>query len=781
MTGLLRPLEKPLKPRQQTSGLELWAGVECTLNRVQDSYSDQLERSGHDLRKEDLILIAGLGIRALRYPVLWERFAPEGDLASVDWSWADERLSMLRELGVSPIVGLVHHGSGPRHTSLADPEFATGLAEYASRVSERFPWVRDWTPVNEPVTTARFSGLYGHWYPHGDDERTFARMLVNQCRAVALSMQAIRRVNPHARLIQTDDLGRTYSTPRMAYQAEFENARRWLSWDLLCGRVDRHHRLWGHLLWAGIAEAELEAFAENPCPPDIIGINHYLTSERFLDDRLDLYPARLHGSNGRDRYADVEAVRVLPQEPNGVRGVLTETWERYGLPLAITEAHLGCTREEQMRWLFEVWSTAQDMRAEGTDIRAVTVWAVLGAYDWNSLLTRPVGHYEPGVFDIRGGVPRPTALAPMLRAMAKDETPRHPVLTAPGWWRRPQRLCYRSASALTTIPAASSPPPVFPPEASRPLLITGAAGRFGYAFARLCDHRGISSVALSREEMDITDLASVEAALEKYQPWAVINAAGCTDVDSAHRDEEHCYQVNTGGPAALAAICARQNIALLAFSSDQVFSGRQKTPYLESDQCSPVSIFGRSKVRAERMMQEIMPAALIVRPGPCFSPWDKHDFVAAALRSVSQREGFRALEDQTISPTYLPDLVHACLDLLIDGERGVWHLTNGDQMTWKQLAQQAAEAAGLDAGYILGSTGRSLGQIAARPVYTALGSERGQLLQPLSSALRCFLHDSGKDWRQAKSMEHEARTQTYHPLETTSASRRGRPIAQHRS
>src|SRR5205085_3518138 len=124
-----------------------------------------LERNGHASRDGDLERFASLGIRAIRYPVLWERTAPER-IADADWSWPDSRLPALRELGMTPIVGLVHHGSGPRRTSLLHPCFATGLAEFAGAVAARYPWVEHWTPVNEPLTTARFSGLYGVWYPH---------------------------------------------------------------------------------------------------------------------------------------------------------------------------------------------------------------------------------------------------------------------------------------------------------------------------------------------------------------------------------------------------------------------------------------------------------------------------------------------------------------------------------------------------------------------------------------------------------------------------------------
>ena len=114
--------------------LELWGGIEPTINRVQDRYLSQDTRTHHSQRIEDLDLFASLGIKTMRYPVLWEATAPEG-LESADWTFADERLPRLRELGILPIVGLVHHGSGPRYTSLAQPSFATGLARYARMVA----------------------------------------------------------------------------------------------------------------------------------------------------------------------------------------------------------------------------------------------------------------------------------------------------------------------------------------------------------------------------------------------------------------------------------------------------------------------------------------------------------------------------------------------------------------------------------------------------------------------------------------------------------------------
>src|SRR5690606_310483 len=154
-----------------------------------------------------------------------------------------------------PIVGLVHHGSGPPGTSLVEDGFATGLAAHAAQVARRYPWASAYTPVNEPLTTARFSGLYGIWYPHGRDAALFARALVNECRATVLAMRAIREVNPAAKLVQTEDLGRIYSTPSLAYQADMENERRWVTWDLLCGRIDPQAPMMRFLQSCGIDRA----------------------------------------------------------------------------------------------------------------------------------------------------------------------------------------------------------------------------------------------------------------------------------------------------------------------------------------------------------------------------------------------------------------------------------------------------------------------------------------------------------------------------------------------
>jgi len=413
----------------------LWGGVECTINRVGDYYSDQVERSRHDQRLGDFTLFADLGITALRHPVLWEHVERLG------WRWADDSLSELARVHLDPIIGLLHHGSGPPTTSLLDENFPFKLARHAGAVAERYPHVDAYTPVNEPLTTARFSALYGHWYPHATDDGSFVKALFLQLKATVLSMQSIRHIQPAARLIQTEDIGETWGTGPLRHQAEFDNLRRWLTFDFLAGRVDAHHPLVPYLQSSGMAERDLYWFAENPCPPSVLGVNYYLTSDRFLDHRVQSYPPMMVGGNGHEVYADVEAVRVRPEGIAGAAVLLAQAWERYGIPVAITEVHNGADIEQQVLWFNEIWANACLSLRRGVPVTAVTPWALVGSYDWRSLVTKRENCYEPGVFRLdTNGIPVPTALAEALRRAASGKSPLDVDATA--WWKAPDRLLY---------------------------------------------------------------------------------------------------------------------------------------------------------------------------------------------------------------------------------------------------------------------------------------------------------------------------------------------------
>lgn len=706
--------------------LEIWGGIECTYNRVGDNYMDQLERSGHYFRPDDLDRIAGLGVRTIRFPVIWEKHVQEKD-GVIDWTFTAGRIERLEQLGITPIAGFVHHGSGPKFTSFFDGSFEKGLEAYATTFAKRFPQVDYFTPVNEPLTTARFCGLYGHWYPHEHNDAAFLQVLLSECRGIVMAMESIRKINPAAKLVQTDDLGKTHSTPLLKEQAGFENERRWLAFDLLSSSVTNEHPLYSYLISNGVTEEQLRFFMDHPCKPDIIGINHYVTSERYLDENLSLYPEHTWGGNGIYRYADVEAVRVSKPVVVGPYALMKEAWMRYQIPMAITEVHLHCTREEQLRWFKQVYMDALKLKKEGADIRGVTAWALFGSFDWCSLLTRCNGDYEPGLFDVRASPPRATALTKIVKEINSGRQFNHPVLEEKGWWNRDCRIIYE----LKDYPMKT----VYKPATAKPVIITGKTGTLGNAFARICALRGIHFILTGREDFDITSEESISAMIQQYKPWAIINTAGFVRVDDAESQKENCFLSNTVAAEKLSAVCSRYNVKFVNFSSDLVFNGQKKNPYLESDAVSPLNIYGQSKARAEQLVMENNPEALIIRTSAFFGPWDRYNFIYHALTAIKQQEEFVVANDVTISPTYVPHLVNNTLDLVIDDEKGIWNLSNKGEITWDMLAREVAERTGYNANRFKSVSIHDMNLVAPRPQYSVLTTERGFEMPSLENAL----------------------------------------------
>jgi dTDP-4-dehydrorhamnose reductase len=558
-------------------------------------------------------------------------------------------------------------------------------------------------------------------------------MLLNQMKAVVLSMKAIKKINPGAKLVQTEDLGKTFSAPSLQYQANIENERRWLTNDLLCGMIKPGHAMWDYFMRLGISEASLNFFIDNTCPPDIIGFNYYITSERYLDDNIKNYPSITHGGNELQVYADVEAVRVPHGKPSGLSVLLKEAWERYKLPMAITEVHLNCGREDQKRWFKEVWDTCLKAVEEGIDIRAITAWSLFGAFGWDKLLTSKSMNYEPGVFDLRSGTPRPTALASLIKSLISSQEYEHPLLEEKGWWHRDIRFIYDKNYNQEFWNIHNN---------SRPILIFGKRGTLGKAFAKICSLRCINHKLLSREEVNLTQVKDIEKVIKEYNPWAVINAAGYVKVDDAEKENEKCFNDNCNAAKYLAKVCKNYGVQLITFSSDLVFDGKKKIPYVESDAVNPLNIYGKSKAQAEVSVLQNKPDALIIRTSAFFGPWDEYNFVHDVIKTLSENRTFIAADDVIISPTYVPDLVNACLDLLIDDEKGIWHITNSGEISWFELAKKVALKAHLDVELIEGRPVDSLNLKARRPNYGVLKSEKGIILPSLDNALRRYFYET---------------------------------------
>lgn len=191
----------------------------------------------------------------------------------------------------------------------------------------------------------------------------------------------------------------------------------------------------------------------------------------------------------------------------------------------------------------------------------------------------------------------------------------------------------------------------------------------------------------------------------------------------------------------LARACAARNILCIGFSSDLVFDGQTTTPYVETDRTNPLCIYGQSKTEMEDRCA-ILPKSLVIRTAAFFSPFDQHNFAVHVARALADGGVFRAASDLVISPTYVPHLVDATLDLAIDGATGIWHLTNGEALDWAEFGKRIARACRLDDNLILPVGAAELGFRALRPAYAPLASARGTLLPSLDEAIERFAHEA---------------------------------------
>ena len=220
----------------------------------------------------------------------------------------------------------------------------------------------------------------------------------------------------------------------------------------------------------------------------------------------------------------------------------------------------------------------------------------------------------------------------------------------------------------------------------------------------------------------------------------MINAAGWVRVDEAEAEPHGCYLANRDGAIALADQCSALGIPTVNFSSDLVFDGAKSSPYLEEDAVAPLGVYGLSKGGAEARILALDGAHLVIRTAAFFSPEDPHNFAYQAVTRLLAGERFGASAEHVVSPTYVPHLCDAVLDLLIDGATGLWHLAGDTPMSWYDFARRLAECCELDGGLIERVSPEMLGWVAERPLYAALGTSRGRRMPRLDVAIEQFRH-----------------------------------------
>ena len=246
----------------------------------------------------------------------------------------------------------------------------------------------------------------------------------------------------------------------------------------------------------------------------------------------------------------------------------------------------------------------------------------------------------------------------------------------------------------------------------RRILITGAGGQLGRALQQ--EFADADVVALSHADWDVTNPPSNRLLQGDFD--LVLHAAAWTDVDGAEADPQGAAAVNIAGTANVASLGA----PLVAFSTDYVFDGRKREPYVESDGVNPLSAYGRTKLHGEATAGT---GAWIVRTSWLFG-LTGHNFVRTMLRLGAERKEVAVVVDQRGCPTFVGHLAHAVREL-VDGDRprGVWHLAADGDCTWADFAEAVFSEAGIDCRVRRVSTGE-LGRPAPRPAYAVLRSER---------------------------------------------------------
>ena len=237
------------------------------------------------------------------------------------------------------------------------------------------------------------------------------------------------------------------------------------------------------------------------------------------------------------------------------------------------------------------------------------------------------------------------------------------------------------------------------------VVVTGAGGQLGAALLEAFP----GARGLTRAEWDVTlpppPLGDVDL---------VLHAAAWTDVDGAELDPQSAAAVNVGGTQHAAELGA----PIVVYSSDYVFDGEKRTPYLESDAPSPRSAYGRSKLHAEAVAGD---RAWIVRTSWLFG-WTSTNFVRTMLRLGAERDEVSVVDDQRGCPTYVGHLAAATREL-VGLPYGIWHVAADGECTWAEFAEAIFEEAGLDCR-VRRITTAELGRPAPRPAYSVLRSER---------------------------------------------------------
>ena len=276
--------------------------------------------------------------------------------------------------------------------------------------------------------------------------------------------------------------------------------------------------------------------------------------------------------------------------------------------------------------------------------------------------------------------------------------------------------------------------------------VFGAAGQLGFELVRELKERGYSVIGWDRSDVDITDPQAVESALASYEPALVFNCAAYNQVDVAEKEPQAAFLVNALAVRNLAVACRQTDARLAHFSTDYVFDGFARHPYVEDDPTHPLGAYAVSKLAGEFYARAYLDHALVVRTSGVFGPAALHtargNFVELMLRLANGGQPIRVVEDHVASPTYAPLLASRTLDLAERNESGVFHVGGGTPVSWFEFARMIFDAAGLKP-MLLATNEREYRTPARRPKFSALSNgkmERAGLktMPPLREAIDAY-------------------------------------------
>ena len=250
------------------------------------------------------------------------------------------------------------------------------------------------------------------------------------------------------------------------------------------------------------------------------------------------------------------------------------------------------------------------------------------------------------------------------------------------------------------------------------------------------------------EDIDIREEQSTIAKIERNYPEIVINVAAFTDVDGCESNEEKVFAINAEGMRHVALGALRCRAKVVYLSTDYVFDGRKREPYLESDPPNPLNVYGRSKWKGEQYVQELVENSLIIRTQWLYGRYG-NNFVTSILRQAREKRVLSIVNDQIGSPTYTADLSKAISVLIQCDVKGIFHVANSDLCTWYTFGQAILKLTGIVGVKIIPISSKELGRPAIRPSYSALSTQKlkretGMMLRPWSEALKDYLQSKDR-------------------------------------